>query len=126
MFSVYLHLTTRSLTKLCFEIFVGIDSISADMKDKKLTVTGDIDPVQIVAILRKSWHTELVAVGPAKEEKRDGKKEEKRDGKKEDKDDDQKKKEEALLEAYKSYNPYMPHYYSTHSVEENPNACAIC
>ncbi|CAH1449178.1 unnamed protein product [Lactuca virosa] len=104
----------------------GIDSISADMKDKKLTVTGDIDPVQIVAILRKSWHTELVAVEPAKEEKRDGKKEEKRDGKKEDKDDDQKKKEEALLEAYKSYNPYMPQYYSTHSVEENPNACAIC
>ncbi|KAL7590999.1 hypothetical protein Lser_V15G33203 [Lactuca serriola] len=86
----------------------GVESVSADMEDKKLTVTGEIDPVEIVTILRKSWRTELVAVGPAKEEKRDGKKEEKRDGKKEDKDDDQKKKEEALLEAYKSYNPYMP------------------
>ncbi|XP_042399523.1 heavy metal-associated isoprenylated plant protein 39-like [Zingiber officinale] len=49
----------------------GIDSISIDMKDKKLTITGAVDPVAAVAKLRKSWHTELLSVGPAKEEKKE-------------------------------------------------------
>ncbi|KAL9317603.1 hypothetical protein ACSQ67_014120 [Phaseolus vulgaris] len=48
----------------------GVESVSVDMKDKKLTLTGDIDPVQVVAKLRKFCHTEIVSVGPAKEEKR--------------------------------------------------------
>ncbi|KAJ0626346.1 hypothetical protein HanPI659440_Chr01g0011581 [Helianthus annuus] len=44
-----------------------------DMKDKKLTVTGDVDPVTVVSKLRKICHTEIVSVGPAKEpEKKDG------------------------------------------------------
>ncbi|KAL5707930.1 hypothetical protein ACHQM5_018777 [Ranunculus cassubicifolius] len=46
----------------------GIDFISMDMKDKKLTVTGDFDPVSVVSKLRKTWpHTEIVCVAPAKE-----------------------------------------------------------
>ncbi|KAJ6369434.1 hypothetical protein OIU76_027790 [Salix suchowensis] len=45
----------------------GVDSISMDMKDQKLTVIGDIDPVDIVAKLRKMCCTEIVTVGPAKE-----------------------------------------------------------
>ncbi|TKY51344.1 Inositol-pentakisphosphate 2-kinase 1 isoform 2 [Spatholobus suberectus] len=49
----------------------GVESVSADMKDKKLTLTGDIDPVQVVAKLRKFCHTEMVSVGPAEEEKMD-------------------------------------------------------
>jgi hypothetical protein len=48
-----------------------------DLKEKKLTVIGDIDPVDVVSKLRKIWHTEILAVGPAKEEgkKDEGKKE---------------------------------------------------
>ncbi|KAL9381532.1 hypothetical protein Peur_027189 [Populus x canadensis] len=38
----------------------GVDSGSIDMKDKKLTVKGGIDPVHIVAKLRKLCHTEIV------------------------------------------------------------------
>ncbi|KAJ1411778.1 Heavy metal-associated domain, HMA [Sesbania bispinosa] len=45
----------------------GIDSIAMDMKEKKLTVVGDIDPVHVVSKLRKTWHTEILTVGPAKE-----------------------------------------------------------
>ncbi|KAL0283819.1 UNVERIFIED_CONTAM: Heavy metal-associated isoprenylated plant protein 39 [Sesamum angustifolium] len=45
----------------------GIESLAMDMKERKLTVVGDVDPVQIVSKLRKSWHTEIVTVGPAKE-----------------------------------------------------------
>uniref|UniRef100_A0A803M064 HMA domain-containing protein n=1 Tax=Chenopodium quinoa TaxID=63459 RepID=A0A803M064_CHEQI len=45
----------------------GLDSISMDMKEKKLTLTGDIDPVALVSKLRKVYHTEIVSVGPAKE-----------------------------------------------------------
>ena len=93
-----------------------------DMKDKKLTVTGDIDPVDVVNKLRKLCFTEIVSVGPAKEEK---KKEEPK--KEEPKKDDKKKetKEEPIVYPVPMfYSPYMP--YHVRSVEEDPNACVIC
>ncbi|KAI3928854.1 hypothetical protein MKW98_024455 [Papaver atlanticum] len=88
----------------------GVDSVSIDMKDKKLTVIGDVDVILIVSKLRRHCHTTIVSVGPAKEP--------------------EKKKEEPtnqivdLTYAYRPYNPHMnTHYYQ--SVEENPNACVI-
>ncbi|CAK7335605.1 unnamed protein product [Dovyalis caffra] len=117
----------------------GIDSIAMDMKEKKLTVTGDIDPVDVVSKLRKIWHTEILTVGPAKEEKKDQDKkdEDKKGGAKKDegkKDGEKKNPNEQqmaeLMTSYKnyySYSPYPPHYhYRAVSAEENPNACAIC
>nr|DAD41748.1 TPA_asm: hypothetical protein HUJ06_016071 [Nelumbo nucifera] len=50
--------------------FVGIDPIAMDMKEKKLTVVGDVDPVDVVSKLCKLWHTDIVFVGPAKEPKK--------------------------------------------------------
>ncbi|KAK8657226.1 hypothetical protein V6N13_035477 [Hibiscus sabdariffa] len=47
----------------------GVESVAMD-KDQKLTVTGDIDPVVAVKKLRKLCHTEMVSVGPAKDEKK--------------------------------------------------------
>jgi len=95
----------------------GIDSLSVDMKDGKLTVIGDIDPVDVVNKLKK-WQAKIVTVGPAKEEKKEP-----------PKTDDEKKKKEAELaaELCKRY-PYMmqPQQYYMMSVEENPNACVIC
>jgi hypothetical protein len=120
-----------SLFLLCSLSFAGIDSIAMDMKERKLTVTGDIDPVNVVNKLRKgNWHTEILTVGPAKEEKKDDKK----DGgakKDEGKKDDDKKKDPnqqiaELVKAYQAYNPHMTKYYYVQSAEENPNACAIC
>ncbi|ESW32100.1 hypothetical protein PHAVU_002G292900 [Phaseolus vulgaris] len=111
----------------------GIDSISMDMKEKKLTVVGDIDPVSVVSKLRKSWHTEIVTVGPAKEPEKKKEEDKKDDGKKEEnkKKEDDKKKDpnqqiEELVKLYKAYNPQMTSYYYVQSAEENPNACAIC
>ncbi|KAF3448615.1 hypothetical protein FNV43_RR09328 [Rhamnella rubrinervis] len=106
----------------------GVDSISMDMKEKKLTVVGNVDPVDVVGKLRKFWFTEVVSVGPAKEpeKKEEGKKDEakKDDGKK----DDKKEKDQIaeLVKAYKAYNPHMTTYYYVQSAEENPNACVIC
>lgn len=106
-----------------------------DMKEKKLTVVGDIDPVDVVSKLRKTWHTEILLVGPAKEpekkkeeaKKDDGKKD---DNKKKDGGGDKKKDESEqiaeLVKLYKAHNPYMTSYYHVQSAEENPNACAIC
>lgn len=104
-----------------------------DMKEKKLTVVGDIDPVHVVSKLRKTWHTEILTVGPAKEpekKKDEGKKDE---GKKDDdkkKDGDKKKDENEqiaeLIKLYRGYNPHMTTHYYVQSAEENPNACAIC
>ncbi|XP_061337834.1 heavy metal-associated isoprenylated plant protein 39-like [Gastrolobium bilobum] len=111
----------------------GIDSIAMDMKDKKMTIVGDVDPVDVVSKLRKTWRTEILSVGPAKEpekKKDEGKKDE---GKKDDnkkKDDDKKKDQNEqiaeLVKLYRGYNPHMTTYYYAQSAEENPNACAIC
>lgn len=117
-------------------LFAGVDSISMDMKDKKLTVTGDIDPVTVVAKLRKICHTEIVTVGPAKEpekKKEEPKKEEPKKG-----GDDKKKDEAAKLPQivypnyYQQYphvhhpTPYMQHQNYYRSAEEDPNSCVIC
>ncbi|XP_071708257.1 heavy metal-associated isoprenylated plant protein 39-like [Rutidosis leptorrhynchoides] len=88
----------------------GIDSLSVDMNDKKLTVIGDIDPLCVDGKLKK-WHPVIITVGPEKEEK---------------------KKEEAAayikwLEADRWCNAYMPpQQYRVYSVEDNPNGCVIC
>ncbi|KAL3738193.1 hypothetical protein ACJRO7_019686 [Eucalyptus globulus] len=98
--------------------FEGIGSLAMDSKDNKLTVSGNIDPVKVVNKLRKSWHTEIVSVGAAKED--DGKKDE---GKKEEgkKNDDQVAN---LVKAYQTYYP-MPitYYYVLH---EKTTSCVIC
>jgi hypothetical protein len=91
-----------------------------DMKDQKLTVIGDIDPVDVVNKLRKFCNTEILSVGPAKEEK---KKEEPK--KEEPKKDDKKKDDEERLKAYYAHMAQYGPYY-VRSVEEDPNACVIC
>ncbi|KAK6137391.1 hypothetical protein DH2020_028863 [Rehmannia glutinosa] len=95
----------------------GLESLAIDMKEKKLTVVGDVDPVEIVSKLRKSWHTEILTVGPAKEPEKK-------------KEDDKKKVESEqiaeLLKMYKNYNKQQAQYYHVYSAEENPNSCVIC
>ncbi|KAI3792388.1 hypothetical protein L2E82_06265 [Cichorium intybus] len=108
----------------------GIESLAMDMKDKKLTVIGDVDPVDIVGKLKKCWHTEILTVGPAKEEKKDG---DKKGGDKKDDDKDKKKKEEEEaikwwpVEVCPAYNPCMTQpYYCVPIVEEYPGGgCVI-
>ncbi|GJW56174.1 Toll/interleukin-1 receptor domain-containing protein, partial [Tanacetum coccineum] len=50
----------------------GVDSISVDMKEGKLTLTGDVDPLTIVSRLRKLVTTTMLSVGLVlqKEDKR--------------------------------------------------------
>ncbi|PQM36880.1 heavy metal-associated isoprenylated plant protein 39 [Prunus yedoensis var. nudiflora] len=67
----------------------GIDSIAMDMKERKLTVIGDIDPVDVVARLRKCWQHRHSNSWTSKRRKKDEKKDEKK--KDEGKDDDKKK-----------------------------------
>ncbi|KAI5591188.1 hypothetical protein POPTR_004G073000v4 [Populus trichocarpa] len=104
----------------------GVDSISMDMKDKKLTVIGDVDPVDIVSKLRKLCNTEIITVGPAKEPEK--KKEEPKKEEPKKQQDPKKKEQDAvdeLVKAYKAYNPHMTTYYHVRSVEDDPNACVI-
>ncbi|KAK2366870.1 heavy metal-associated isoprenylated plant protein [Trifolium repens] len=98
----------------------GVDSVSVDMKDKKLTLTGEIDPVHVVSKLRKWCHTEIVSVGPAKDEK-----------KKEESKPDVKKDQIKLLETYPIYyyqmqQPQYTQYSSIARVEQDPDGCVIC
>ena len=102
--------------------FVGVDSISMDPKDMKLTVTGDIDPVSLVSKLRKLCSVDIVSVGPPK-----GAEKKKEEPKKEEPKKDPPKDDVAeLLKLYKAYNPHMTTHYYVRSVEEDPNACVIC
>ncbi|KAJ9679546.1 hypothetical protein PVL29_021459 [Vitis rotundifolia] len=101
----------------------GVTSISVDMKDKKLTVIGDVDPVCVVSKLRKFCRTEILSVGPAKEEKK--KEEPKKEEPKKDEKKDPKDQLADLVKAYHAFNPQYAHYY-VRSVEEDPNACVIC
>ncbi|WCJ36726.1 Heavy metal-associated isoprenylated plant protein 39 [Euphorbia peplus] len=107
----------------------GVESISLDSKDMKLTVTGDVDPVNIVSKLRKLCHTEIITVGPAKEpekKKDEAKKEEPKKQEQEKKKDQPKDEVAELVKAYKAYNPHLTSYYYVRSAEEDPNACVIC
>ncbi|XP_009617754.1 uncharacterized protein LOC107827727 [Nicotiana tabacum] len=86
----------------------GIDEISIDMKGKKLTIIGTVDPVSVVSKLRKFWPAHIISVGPAKEpekkeepKKEEGKKEEAKkegEGKKEGAPTEEGKKEEPKKE----------------------------
>ncbi|KAK4845238.1 hypothetical protein QYF36_002671 [Acer negundo] len=76
----------------------GVDSIQMDMKDRKLTVVGDIDRVEIVGKLRKLCHTEIVSVKEPEKKKEEPKKEEQK--KPED------KKAEDIAQLQKFYQAY--------------------
>ena len=39
------------------------------MKERKLTVVGLVDPIELVTKLRKLWHADILSVGPAKDDK---------------------------------------------------------
>lgn len=99
------------------------------MKDNKLTVVGDVDPIDVVKKLRKKqWYAEILTVGPAKEEKKPDDKKKEEDKKKEDgKKKDPNEQLDELLRAYQyqAYNPYIPRHYHVVSAEENPNSCVI-
>ncbi|KAI3879357.1 hypothetical protein MKX03_011208 [Papaver bracteatum] len=76
----------------------GVDSVSIDMKDKKLTVVGDVDAILIVKKLRRHCHTTIVSVGPAKEPEK--------------KKEEPKKEEPKKIEYAYTYGAYNPtHYY---------------
>ncbi|KAJ4955576.1 hypothetical protein NE237_012359 [Protea cynaroides] len=110
----------------------GIDSIAMNMKDKKLTVIGDVDPVDVVSKLRKLCHTEIDSVGPGKEPEKKKDEPKKEEAKKAEPKKEEDKKKEAtdqiaeLVKAYKAYNPQLTTHYYVQSAEENPNACVIC
>ncbi|XP_008803071.2 heavy metal-associated isoprenylated plant protein 39-like [Phoenix dactylifera] len=110
---LYLH-DDKAKTKAMARVssLQGIDSLAIDMNEQKLTVTGDVDPVDVVRNLRKCWYTEILSVGPAKEEKK--KEEPKKEG------GDKKK------EAYQDYKSHVTVYHCVQCAEENPNACVTC
>ncbi|XP_042439889.1 heavy metal-associated isoprenylated plant protein 39-like isoform X2 [Zingiber officinale] len=115
----------------------GIDSIGIDVNEKKMTVVGSVDPVSLVMKLRKSRHTDILSVGPAKDEEEKEEeeaievevKEEKQEeeAKKEVPDDDQQMAAVELVNPYKIYyNPYdAAQFYYVQSAQDNPNFCTI-
>ncbi|KAI5400348.1 heavy metal-associated isoprenylated plant protein 39 [Lathyrus oleraceus] len=105
----------------------GVESVSMDMKDKKLTFIGDVDAVKVVAKLRKFCHAEIISVGAAKEEKKEEPKK---------KEDDKKDSTKInIIDPFMFYgtHAYYNHqmkpqynpYYGVVSVEEDPNSCVI-
>uniref|UniRef100_A0ACD5WMW5 Uncharacterized protein n=1 Tax=Avena sativa TaxID=4498 RepID=A0ACD5WMW5_AVESA len=99
----------------------GIDHIAVDMKEQKMTVIGTVDPVHVVEKLRaKLFPTaQMLSVGPAKEEKKDGAGDKKEPG--------DKSKQPVYPPYWYPPPPHQPHpYYFVCSAEEDPNSCVIC
>ncbi|XP_047324925.1 heavy metal-associated isoprenylated plant protein 39-like [Impatiens glandulifera] len=58
--------TKRKAMEAAVDIY-GVDSIVADLKEQKLTVVGNIDPVAMATKLRKAvGKVDIISVGPAK------------------------------------------------------------
>ncbi|GAB4858320.1 hypothetical protein Ancab_009793 [Ancistrocladus abbreviatus] len=107
-----------------------------DMKEKKLTVIGEVDLVAMVGKLRKLYATDLISVGPAREpetkkgepnSKNDGPSKKKEETKKEPRKAEPKDQVAEAVKAYEAHHP--PHHtrcYYERSMEEDPNACVIC
>lgn len=54
-------------------IFSGVETVSVDMNDLKMTIIGNVDAVIVVGKLRKCCdHADILSVGPAKEKKEKG------------------------------------------------------
>uniref|UniRef100_A0A7C8YZK7 HMA domain-containing protein n=1 Tax=Opuntia streptacantha TaxID=393608 RepID=A0A7C8YZK7_OPUST len=97
----------------------GLESISVDVKENKMTLTGDIDPVTAVAKLRKVYQADIISVGPAKEPEKKKKDEPKKT--------EEPKKTQEPVTAFQVHPQYL---YPTHHcvctcVEEDPNPCVI-
>ncbi|KAK2664066.1 hypothetical protein Ddye_002640 [Dipteronia dyeriana] len=60
----------------------AVADVYSDLKEQKLTVTGDMDTVAIARNLKKIGKIEILSVGPANDEKKEDKKEEKKEEKK--------------------------------------------
>ncbi|KAK1686009.1 hypothetical protein QYE76_046857 [Lolium multiflorum] len=118
----------------------GIDQIAVDMKDQKMTVIGTVDPVDLMAKLRRKLFptAQILSVGPAKEEKKDDKKGgdkkdvagggDKKDGGGDKKDAAGADKKNQVVPVYPPhwYPPPPPPRYVVHSAEDDPNSCVIC
>ncbi|XP_059072493.1 heavy metal-associated isoprenylated plant protein 39-like [Cryptomeria japonica] len=98
----------------------GVDSVTVDMKENKITVIGDVDPVCLASKLRKFGFTDLLSVGPAKEEKKEEKKPQ-GEAKKENKAEPPKVE---VVYVPLSYD-YRPYEYTVVR-EEYSNTCVIC
>lgn len=85
----------------------GIDEIAIDLKGKKLTIIGTVDPVAVASKLRKYWQTDILLVGPAKEpeKKEEPKKEPKKEEAKKEEGKEEAKKEEPKKEEGKKEEP---------------------
>lgn len=105
------------------------------MKDRKMTVIGDVDAIDVVGKLRKGWPTEIVTVGP-KEQPKDEATKKKEEEKKKKEEEEKLKETEKMIRQILSENycnpciaqppnkncyPCVPIEYC----EENPNACMI-
>lgn len=87
-----------------------------DMENQKLTVIGEVDPVELVAKLKK-WYREIVTVGDAMEPQNEN--------------ETTTTTEEENIPELGAYNPWLTqqhNYHHRHVVvccEENPNICVI-
>ncbi|XP_022157166.1 heavy metal-associated isoprenylated plant protein 39-like [Momordica charantia] len=99
----------------------GVESVAMEMKDKKLTVIGSVDPVNVAAKIRKHWPgAEILSFGPAKEEKKpEAKKEPEKP-----KITTEQQLQQILMQM--GHPHWHPANYHVLSVEENPNSCVIC
>lgn len=76
-----------------------------DMNERKMTVIGEVDPVEVVEKLRKFWFAEILTVGPPEVIQ-------------------EKLPPTPTIDCWIPYPYCYPNYPII--LEENPNPCVIC
>lgn len=95
----------------------GVDSLAINMEKQTMTVTGNVDEIEVVTKLRKFMHVDIETTGPNKEGEKN-----KDDGK----DAKTQKEMEEIMKTYYYYNYYRQPDYSYYiPVQENPVNCVI-
>lgn len=93
----------------------GINLMEVDMKESKMTVIGEADPVDVVRKLKKQWNAQIVTVGPPMKKKEEEKVE---------KRDEQAKHFAELVWLPRAHNPPLYYFYQT--PDDYPSTCVIC
>lgn len=96
-------------------LVVGIESISIDMKDRKLTVLGNVDPIDVVNKLRKLWRAEFLSFGSDYDELAKKIEDDKKKKRVANKDDDNEKNEQKQ-ELIRTYQNLLDMYMNILSI----------
>ena len=134
LYEKYIVILLYQFYNVCLFYWEGVESVTIDLANDRVTVKGLLDPEKLVVDVYKKTKKQAIVVKD-EEKKEEGKKEEEKKEDKETKkegeeakEDDQDNKGMDIMKneyygpkSYTEYSTYVPQMFS----DENPNACSV-